>query len=112
MLALVNLRRRHPELKRPFRIKGGWPAIAAVVLVPTVVYAVGLYYLVAEEGWIRGVGWSAGAMLTGVIVFPIASRYKRRGTQDRTWRIEGGVPTSNDGRVVGEAGVERNEVTS
>lgn len=112
MLALVNLRRRHPDLARPFRIKGGWPAVAAVVLVPSVVYAVGLYYLVVEEGWIRGVGWSVAAMFTGVIAYPIARWYKGRGTQDRTWRIEDGRPVSNDGRVVGANGVERTEVTA
>lgn len=108
MIALVNLRRRHPEMVRPFRIKGGWFGVALVVLVPSVVYVVGLYYLVVEEGWIRGVGWSVAAMLTGVIAYPIARWYKARGTQDRTWRIEDGRPVSNDGRVVGEHGVERN----
>ena len=51
---------------------------------------------------------SRAAMLTGVIAYPIARWYKSRGTQDRTWRIEGGRPVSNDGRVVGEHGVERN----
>jgi hypothetical protein len=51
-------------------------------------------------------------MLTGFVAYPIARWYKSRGDQDRTWRIEDGRPISNDGRVVGASGVERNEVTA
>lgn len=111
--ALVVFRIKHPDLVRPFRIKGGWLGVALVVLVPMFVYGVGLYYLVVEEGWFRGVGWSLAAMFTGVIAYPIARWYKRRrgDGQDRTWAIVDGRPTSNDGRVVGDSGVIRTEVT-
>lgn len=100
--ALVNLRRKHPELARPFRIRGGWWGIAAVVVVPCVVYGVGLYYLIAEEGWWRGGGWSAVALLTGVVLYPFARWYKARSGRDRTWRVVGERIVSDDGRVAGE----------
>ncbi len=39
-VALIALRRKKPELKRPFRIPGGWPALALVTLAPMALVAV------------------------------------------------------------------------
>ncbi len=94
-VALAVLRVRSPDLRRPFRIKGGWPAVIAVIVVPSVVYGVGIYYLIVEEGWMRGVGWSLAAMATGVIAYPFASWFKRRNGRDHTWSVHGDQLVSN-----------------
>ncbi|MCC6226843.1 MAG: APC family permease [Microthrixaceae bacterium] len=104
-LALVALRRRHPGVNRPYRIPGGWPVLVTVVVVPNLVFAVGLYYLVVEEGWVHGIGWSAIAMLTGVVAYPIAKRAKARNGRDRTWSVTDDVMVCSDGRHVGPDGV-------
>jgi amino acid transporter len=103
--ALVVLRHRHPDMLRPYRIPGGWPVLAAVVLVPCGVFAVGIYFLIQEEGFVRGVGLSVAALVTGLIAYPLCRRAKLRNGRDRTWSVDGELVVCNDGRVVGPDGV-------
>jgi len=105
-VALVMLRYRHPGVHRPYRIPGGWPVLIVVAVVPNLVFAVGLWYLVQEEGFVRGVGWSVVALLTGVVIYPVAKWAKGRNGRDRTWSVDDeGVMVCNDGRRIGPDGV-------
>lgn len=104
-VALVMLRYRHPGVHRPYRIPGGWPVLIVVAVVPNLVFVVGLWYLVEEEGFVRGIGWSVVALLTGVVVYPVAKWAKGRNGRDRTWFVRDGVMVCNDGRHIGPDGV-------
>ncbi len=48
--ALTALRRRRPEMVRPFRIPGGWPVIVLVILAPMFLSAIVLLTSLSGEG--------------------------------------------------------------
>lgn len=49
--SLLILRRKEPDLPRPFRIPGGWPVLWLVFLFPAAVIVTMTASSVAEEGW-------------------------------------------------------------
>ena len=49
--SLLLLRVKEPSLVRPFRIPGGWPALALILLAPAAVIVTMAWTSVAEDGW-------------------------------------------------------------
>jgi len=74
--ALVVLRRREPDLARPFRIPGGLVVVGLVALLPTAVIVFAVVGNVKEEGW-RTAEIAVGALLTGPVVYGV-SRWQGR----------------------------------
>lgn len=73
--ALIALRRKEPDLPRPYKIPGGWPAIAllAVPLVGVCVFAAVEQY--HDSGTIS-ITLSLGAVAVAVLAFPLAKRLR------------------------------------
>jgi amino acid transporter len=69
-VALVILRIKEPALARPFRVPGGLPVAVLLGLFPTVLFGVGLYKEVADEGsHTASAGASLAALIVGAIVW-------------------------------------------
>lgn len=82
--ALLILRKKEPDLSRPFKIPGGWPIVILVVLLPTamVVFAVANLFLTADSlqsatdtFWMSAVALASAPIAYGVVNFV---RRKRR----------------------------------
>jgi amino acid transporter len=73
MLALVILRIKAPEMPRPFRIPGGWPALALIGVMPFALVMFGIYtqYHDPDEGGPAFLILSALGLLSGVVVYAI-----------------------------------------
>lgn len=69
--ALVALRRREPALERPYKIPGGWPGLALVVLLPTAltVFAIVDSVFFDSEYGARSAIMAAIALATGPVVY-------------------------------------------
>lgn len=68
-LTLIVMRRRHPELVRPFKIPGGDWVPYLLVALPAAVIVTAVYFTVLESGWMGGIGYAVIALSTGVIAF-------------------------------------------
>lgn len=68
LAALLVLRRKEPELPRPYRIPGGWPVLWVVFLMPVAVLALLVGATLADEGW-RAQGPTLAALASGPIVY-------------------------------------------
>lgn len=73
-VALIVLRITHPTMKRPVRVPGGWLGVFLVTLFPTLVVALACYSTYEEEGSFA-LWMSAGALLTGPIMYPIMVKF-------------------------------------
>jgi amino acid transporter len=82
-ITLIVMRRRHPQLARPFKVPGGPLVPYVILLVPSLVIITAVYYTVLESGWIAGVGYAIGGMLTGVIAYVVLLPRKKRSGIDR-----------------------------
>jgi amino acid transporter len=71
--ALLVLRRREPNLPRPFRIPGGWPGVILVAALPAAVVAFGVIGQFNEEGR-RAVQLSLIALLSAPAMWLIVGR--------------------------------------
>jgi amino acid transporter len=82
-LTLIVMRRRHPELARPFKVPG--PAWVPYLLIasPATVIAIAVYYTVLESGFLAGVGYAVAGLLTGVIAYAVLRPAKLRSGIDR-----------------------------
>jgi amino acid transporter len=81
--ALVALRIRAPEMSRPYKIPGGWPAIVLICLLPFGIIVFALFNQVLEEGWAHAVGLAALFLISGPILYPISKHFKtKRGETD------------------------------
>lgn len=73
--ALLVLRAREPDLHRPFRIPGGWPAVIFVTLFPAGMVCFAVANQLLEEKslafWL-----SAAALATGPAMYWVASRWR------------------------------------
>jgi amino acid transporter len=74
--ALAILRRREPDLSRPFRVGGGAVGLAFVCLAPTAMVAFGLYSQFQEEGR-TALLLSLGALATGPVAYLVMRRLRR-----------------------------------
>jgi amino acid transporter len=88
MLALVALRITRPDLLRPFRIPGGWPGIAVVVIMPTLIVAFAIYQNVQDSG-IESMYLSVGAAVIPLIAYPFLKKFVKRGQPDAYIELDG-----------------------
>jgi len=98
--ALVILRRKEPNMERPYKIPGGWPAIALVVFFPVAIVLLAVWDQIMCAGFKSTIGLSALALATGPILYPIARyfRNKRVQTGELTAAgLEGDVPDAGRG---------------
>jgi amino acid transporter len=86
--ALIALRIKHPTMKRPYKIPGGWPGLILISLGPIFVLYVAIYYQVLDVGLVEGVGWAAAGMATGPIAYYLLRPGKRRKGIDRVIELE------------------------
>jgi amino acid transporter len=87
--ALIALRIKYPNMKRPFKIPGGWPVVILVVTFPVAVIATAVYFQAYFEGWEGSIGLALIGLATGPLLYPIMRARKRaRGEEDRDIPIE------------------------
>ena len=86
--ALIALRIKHPTMKRPYKIPGGWFGLVLVTLGPVFVLYVAIYYQVLDVGLVEGIGWAAIGMATGPIAYVILRPGKIRKGIDRQIELE------------------------
>lgn len=83
-VALLALRRSHPEANRPFKVPGGWAGAVLITLLPVGVTAIAVYYQVLDVGPVQGLGWAAVALATGPVAYLVLRPGKlRRGVDQR-----------------------------
>jgi amino acid transporter len=87
-VALIALRIRHPNMRRPYRIQGGWTGIVFVTLGPIFVLFVAIYFQVLDVGLVQGIGWALIAMATGPVAYYLLRPAKRRRGVDHVVELE------------------------
>lgn len=87
--ALIKLRRERPKLSRPFRIPGGWAGVilstGSVVIFAAVCFV--FFLLGTGDSW-KQVVIAAGMLLTGPVVFAIATRVLDQSPANEAWLRE------------------------
>jgi len=73
-VALIALRRKRPEMARPFRMPGNWPTLALVSLLPMGFAAVVVKASIGDEKS----AWQQGAVAFALIASGVALYYARR----------------------------------
>lgn len=82
--ALIALRRRYPDLPRPFRIPGGAGMLVLVTLGPILITVIAVYYQYLDVGLVQAIGWPAIALVTGPLLYPLLRQSKlRKGIDQR-----------------------------
>ena len=71
LMSFLVLRRREPELARPFKLKGGWSAAVVVCALPLLCVIAGAYYRAAELGFWSVVGKPLVMMAIVPLVYPL-----------------------------------------
>lgn len=80
--SLGVLRRKEPDLPRPFRIPGGWPVIALIVLLPVGMVGLLVTVSIQEEGWEKQ--WLTGALLVSApVIYGVKKVLGQRSTTNR-----------------------------
>jgi amino acid transporter len=92
-LTLIMMRRRLPDLERPFRVPGGDWVPYLLIALPATVIAIAVYYTVLESGFLAGVGYAIGGLLSGVIAYFIFRPGKVRRGIDKRVNFETGELT-------------------
>jgi amino acid transporter len=88
-VALLAFRKKYPNMKRPFKIPGGWPVVILVCLLPMLVLGFAIYSQILDVGLFQAVGLAAIFLATGPILYPIARYFKnRRGEEDVEIELE------------------------
>jgi amino acid transporter len=78
LTTLIMLRRRQPDLPRPFRVPGGVAGPYIILLFPLFVISVAVFYTVQESGLFQGVGLALIGLSTGVIAYFVLRGRKQR----------------------------------
>jgi amino acid transporter len=86
--ALIALRIKHPTMKRPYKIAGGWLGIVLVTIGPIFVLYVAIYFQVLDVGIVQGIGWAAAGMATGPIAYFLLRPGKLRKGIDHAIELE------------------------
>ena len=86
--ALIALRRRLPQARRPFRVPGGWPGVIAATVLPAALVVLATVITFQEEGEMA-IYLSAGALLSGVVLYPVLRVLVKRGAPDVFVPVEG-----------------------
>ncbi len=92
-LTLIAMRRRYPELERPFRVPGGEWVPYLLISLPATVIAIAVYYTVLESGFLAGVGYAIAGLATGVIAYYVLRPAKARSGIDKRVNFETGELT-------------------
>lgn len=77
--SLWILRKREPELPRPFRVPGGWPVLALIVVLPVSLVCLLVVLSIREEGW-------QGQWLTLLLIVSAPAIYwlRRRSSREKS----------------------------
>jgi len=89
-VALIVMRRRYPDVPRPFRVPGGVWVPYLLITLPAVVISIAVYYTVLESGFLAGVGYAIGGLLTGVLAYVVLAPGRRRRGIDKRVDFETG----------------------
>jgi amino acid transporter len=89
-VTLIVMRRRYPELVRPFKVPGGALVPYVILALPATVIAIAVYFTVLESGLVAGVGYAIVGLLTGVIAYVVLRPAKRRSGVDKRVNFETG----------------------
>ena len=84
LLSFLVLRRREPNMSRPFRIPGGWCVAVVLCILPLLCIGAAAYFRVQEPveeggGFWQVIGLALAIMLSGPILYPLAAWWRRRG---------------------------------
>lgn len=85
--ALIVLRIKMPNMKRPFRVPGGWLGLVLITVFPVLVLGLAVVSTIQEEG-ISALYLSLGAIITGPILYPILRRWVKKDQPDVEVPIE------------------------
>jgi amino acid transporter len=82
--ALIAFRLKEPSMRRPYRVPGGWIGVAVVTLLPTAILALAIANQIADpdSGGQSSLVLSAGALATGVVLYPVFRLLFKRGQPD------------------------------
>lgn len=72
-LALIQLRRRKPDLLRPFRIRGGFTTVVLISVLPTLLIT-GAFLQMISTAWIETTALFAFAGLSGIFLLRMKNR--------------------------------------
>ena len=87
--ALVILRIKAPNMKRPYKIPGGWPVIVLVCVSPLAFIVLAVFDQVADSGILAAVGLAILFLATGPILYPFARYFKKkRGEEEYDVEVE------------------------
>lgn len=79
LASLLILRVKEPDLPRPFRVKGGWPVLGLVFLLPTL--TLGLFFVASLSDPDGGnLKLTAGILASGPIVYAGVRMFRQRAT--------------------------------
>ncbi|HET7771027.1 MAG TPA: APC family permease [Chloroflexota bacterium] len=95
LAALVALRVRRPDARRPYRVPFGWAGIAVVVVLPTLMLALAIVATLQDAESTEAVYVAGGALLSGVALYPLLRFAFKRGAPDVF------VPLDGDGNDEG-----------
>ncbi|RYG21366.1 APC family permease, partial [bacterium] len=76
--SLLVLRRKEPDLARPFRIKGGWPVLWLLLLMPALVILTMAYTSIREDG-LAAQALDIGLLASGPVVYLVVTGLRRIG---------------------------------
>jgi amino acid transporter len=74
--SLLVLRKREPDLPRPFRIGGGWPVLWLIFLGPAFVILTMAYVSIREDG-LAAQALDLGLLASGPVVYVLVKAFKR-----------------------------------
>ena len=77
LLSLLILRAKEPDLPRPFRVKGGWPVLGLVFLLPTLTLALFFYASLRDPDG-GNLKLTAGILASGPVVYAGVWAWQRR----------------------------------
>jgi amino acid transporter len=97
-VALLLLRARAPGAHRAYAVPGGWPGAISVSVLPTAISLVAVYSTLQSES-AEAVYVAGGALLSGVLLYPILRLLLKRGRPDVFVPLEGDG-TSQSWRVL------------
>lgn len=76
-ISLVVLRHKEPDLHRPFKIRGGYPAVVAIAVIPVALSAILVISQIQDKGWLSQVPTGI-ALVSGPLLFVGARVYHRQ----------------------------------
>jgi amino acid transporter len=77
-VSLAVLRKKMPDLPRPFKVPGGWLGVGLIIAGPLFVIVVAVWFQVLDVGPVQGIGWAAIGLATGPLAFVLLRPNKRR----------------------------------